>query len=416
MRARTITVSALAILVALATPGCRRTNDEAPAARAAPATPSAPATTDGPPPVPAPAPESSSANAPPADAGAAASTKLVTDEEVGPLLAKLSESAGSFPSENYVTNETSLLHVAKMLKDPKLHGRAYVGVGPEQSYTYLAMLEPKVAYVVDIRRGNFLEHMFFRGCFEAGATRMEFLSALLMRRPKGSAEAAPDGSSFAPLQAAFRGVPANPALRDEGVTRTKAVFDRLHVAHTSSDDKTLVRIHEAFSSNGLGIKYTMLDSGRAYPSLGDNFAATDAESGATSFLGTEETYQRARRLVLENRVLPVVGDFGGTHALRAVAEDMRGRNVQLGVFYSSNVEQYLFESKTYGNFVASVKAMPRDDESRLVRVWFDAGKPHPAQRAGHRTTQVSIAANAFVTRAETRPFRYYWDVVNQPSQ
>lgn len=384
--------------------GCGRT---APASLASPAPSSS---------VAAPAPSPDSANAPSAGAGSASSTKLLTDEELGPLLTKLSENAGSFPSENYVTNETSLLHVAKLLKDPKLRGRAYVGVGPEQSYTYLALLEPKVAYVVDIRRGNFLEHMIFRGCFEAGATRVEFLSALLMRRPKGSAEAGvPDGTSFAPLHAAFRGVPASPALRDEGVARTKAVFDRLHIAHTASDDKTIARIHEAFSTNGLGIKYTMLDSGRAYPSLGDNFAATDTDSGATSFLGNEDTYQRVRRLVLENRVLPVVGDFGGTHALRAVAEDMRARNVPLGVFYTSNVEQYLFESKTHGNFVASVKAMPRDGESRLVRVWFDAGKPHPAQRAGHRTTQVSVAANAFVTRAEAKPFRYYWDVVNQPA-
>ena len=160
----------------------------------------------------------------------------------------------------------------------------------------------------------------------------------------------------------------------------------------------------------------MLGSGRTYPSLGDNFAATDAESGATSFLGSEESFARVRRLVLENRVLPIVGDFGGTHALRTVADDMRARELQLGVFYTSNVEQYLFEAHTYGNFVANVSAMPRDDDSRLVRVWFDAGKPHPAQRPGHRTTQIAIRASAFVARADARPFRYYWDVVNQPTE
>jgi hypothetical protein len=117
--------------------------------------------------------------------------------------------------------------------------------------------------------------------------------------------------------------------------------------------------------------------------------------------------------VVENRVLPVVGDFGGTHALRAVADDIRARGQELGVFYVSNVEQYLFESHTYGNFVASVRAMPHDDESRLVRVWFDAGKPHPAQRPGHRTTQLAIPASTFLARASTSPFRYYWEVVNQ---
>jgi len=60
---------------------------------------------------------------------------------------------------------------------------------------------------------------------------------------------------------------------------------------------------------------------------------------------------------------------------------MRARGVNLGVFYTSKVEQYLFEQKTYDAFGESVRAMPRDDASLMVRVWFDAGKPHPAQRA-----------------------------------
>ena len=122
---------------------------------------------------------------------------------------------------------------------------------------------------------------------------------------------------------------------------------------------------------------------------------------------------RARKMVMENRVLPVVGDFGGKHALKAVADDMRARGLSLGVFYTSNVEQYLFEQRTYGNFLASVGAMPRDDASLIVRVWFDQGKPHPQQQAGHRTTQLAIGTNVFLERATKKPFRYYWDVVNQ---
>ena len=346
------------------------------------------------------------------DAEPPASTKLIADEEVGPLIARLSDRAGDFPSENYVTNETSLLHVAKVLRAPALHGRAYVGVGPEQNYTYLAMLEPRVSYIVDIRRGNLLEHMMFRGCFEAGRTRAEFLSALLARRPRTMQ----DGAGFAPAEAAFHGVTSEPALRDEGFARTKALMDRLVIAHTPGDDKALGRIHDAFAKHGLSIAYTMSNSDRRYPTLGENFAARDPEGGATSFLGSEESYARVRRLVVDNRVLPIVGDFGGAHALRAVAADMRERHETLGVFYASNVEQYLFEQHTYGAFVTSVDAMPHDDESRIVRVWFDAGKPHPAQRPGHRTTQLAFPVNAFLARAAKRPLAYYWDVVNLPAE
>jgi hypothetical protein len=160
----------------------------------------------------------------------------------------------------------------------------------------------------------------------------------------------------------------------------------------------------------------MFNSSRKYPTLGETLSALDLEGQPASFLASEESYQRVRRLVRENRVVPVVGDFGGKHALRAVADDMRARGVSLGVFYTSNVEQYLFEQKTYGAFVESVRAMPRDDDSLLVRVWFDAGKPHPLQRPGLRTTQLAIAANVFLARAAKKPFAYYWDVVNQTAE
>ena len=190
------------------------------------------------------------------------------------------------------------------------------------------------------------------------------------------------------------------------------LMDRLVIAHTPGDDKALGRIHDAFAKHGLSIAYTMSNSDRKYPTLGENFAAREPDGDATSFLGSEDSYARVRRLVVDNRVLPIVGDFGGAHALHAVAEDMRRRHETLGVFYGSNVEQYLFEQHTYGAFVTSVEAMPHDDQSRIVRVWFDAGTPHPAQRPGHRTTQLAFPVNAVLARAAKKPFAYYWDVVN----
>ena len=404
----------LALAVALAL-GCRGPHDDAPRAAANAPTSAASVTSITTSDLnPGPHPESRDAGDA-RDANATTTASLMPDDAVGPLLARLSETPGDFPSENYVTNETSLLHVAPALRDPKLRGRGYVGVGPEQSYTYLAMLEPRVAYIVDIRRGNFLEHMIFRGCFEAGRTRAEFLGALLARRaaplPEGGA-----GAGFAALEAALRATTSESALRDEGVARTKALMVRLGATRTAGDDKAIARIHEAFAKHGLAIAYTMLNSERKYPTLGENLAARDLDGAPASFFASEETYARVRRLVIENRVLPVVGDFGGKHALRAVAGDMRTRGATLGVFYTSNVEQYLFEQKTYGSFVESMRAMPSDDASLIVRVWFDAGKPHPAQRPGHRTTQLTLPVSAFLARAANKPFHFYWDVVNQTAE
>jgi hypothetical protein len=332
---------------------------------------------------------------------------LMPDAEVGPFVERLSESPGAFPSDDYVSNEPSYLEVADALRNPALAGRAYVGVGPEQNYTYVALLAPAVAYVVDIRRGNLLEHMVLRGCFEQGATRAGFLEALLARRAGAGAEA----GDLEALVAAFAKAPADRALRDAGVARTLALMDRLHVRREMGDADAVARIHDSFFSRGLAIAYTMKNSGRKYPTLAETLSQRDPDGAAASFLATDDLYARVRARVVENRVIPVVGDLGGGHALRAIADDARARGLVLGAFYASNVEQYLFDAGTHGAFVANVRALPRDDASLIVRVWFDQGRPHPLQRSGLRTTTLAFGASAFVARAEQRPFGSYWDVV-----
>ena len=189
-------------------------------------------------------------------------------------MARLSEASGDFPSDNFVSNETSYLDVAPALEDRSLRGRAYVGVGPEQNYTYIALTEPSVAYVVDLRRGNMLEHLVYRGCFEVGETRAQFLSALLARHPTAAgsrrtetdAAGAPD--ELAPLAAAFESAPPDRALLAEGVARSRAVLDRLKVVRAAGDDQGIARIHEAFFARGLSIAFEMKNSGLPFPTLG----------------------------------------------------------------------------------------------------------------------------------------------------
>lgn len=319
---------------------------------------------------------------------------LVADEAVGPLVARLSEPGREFIGENLVTNETTVLDVAGALRDRRLRGRAYVGVGPDQNFTYLALLEPAVAYVVDIRRANLLEHFVFRGAFEAGATRAEFLSALLAR---------PLARGDDPI-AAYAKTQGDPALLEAGIARTTALLRRLRVHEEPGDADAVRAIHTAFFRDGVDLAYALAGVTRRYPTFG--------ETAGAGFLASEARYVAVRALERENRVIPVVGDFGGAHALAAVAADMRARGLRLGVFYASNVEPYLFDAGTYARFVANVAAMPRDDASLLVRVWFDEGRAHPRQRGGHKTTTLAFALDVFLERARERPYGSYWEVVN----
>jgi hypothetical protein len=41
-------------------------------------------------------------------------------------------------------------------------GGTYLGVGPEQNFTYIAALRPKMALIIDIRREMMLQHLMYK--------------------------------------------------------------------------------------------------------------------------------------------------------------------------------------------------------------------------------------------------------------
>jgi hypothetical protein len=346
----------------------------------------------------------------PAQAPPAETAPLMSDTELGRLVDSLSEAPGEFPSDNFVSNETSMLHVAPLLRADSLRGRAYVGVGPEQNLTYIGLMRPSVAYVVDIRRQNMLEHLALRAAMERAHDRLELVTLLSSRAIDRGAVADPRRASVEELaDAAARAAPSRPML-DEAVERTVALQARLGIAAAPGDRAALRAALRAFQEKALDLAFTMRASGRRYPPLRALLGAKDPDGVASSFLGTEDAYAAVRAIVVSNRVVPVVGDFAGSKAFRGIGHDMRERRQSLGALYTSNVEQYLFAPNVYGRFVDNARALPHDDHSLIVRVWFDQGRAHPRQQPGHRTATLATSLARFLARHDARPYRSYWEV------
>src|ERR687891_250314 len=78
----------------------------------------------------------------------------LTDEQFWAIVTESSEPGGSFRSDNLLSNELQMQHVIPELIKTAPPGRAYLGVGPEQNFTYISVLKPSIAFIVDIRRGN----------------------------------------------------------------------------------------------------------------------------------------------------------------------------------------------------------------------------------------------------------------------
>ncbi len=71
----------------------------------------------------------------------------LTDKAFWQLVTELSEPGGYFRSDNFLSNENAFQTVIPELKSTLPTGGVYLGVGPEQNFTYIVALRPKLAFV-----------------------------------------------------------------------------------------------------------------------------------------------------------------------------------------------------------------------------------------------------------------------------
>nr|MDQ3011171.1 hypothetical protein [Acidobacteriota bacterium] len=88
-------------------------------------------------------------------------TDGLTAAEFSRLSREFSEDGGSFRSDNFTSNETPYLHIVDKLKQLGATDGAYLGVGPEQNYTYIARIRPRIAFLFDIRRQAIIQHLMY---------------------------------------------------------------------------------------------------------------------------------------------------------------------------------------------------------------------------------------------------------------
>src|SRR6185295_5152850 len=99
----------------------------------------------------------------------------LSDQDFWKLSSEFSEPNGFFRSENLVSNEHTFQYVVPALKQAVKPGGVYLGVAPDQNFTYIVATQPRMAFIVDIRRGNLLELMMYKAVIELSADRAEFI-------------------------------------------------------------------------------------------------------------------------------------------------------------------------------------------------------------------------------------------------
>lgn len=289
-------------------------------------------------------------------------------------IAALSEPGGYFDTDNLISNERSYLEVFPELEKRQVRGGAYIGVGPDQNFSYIAGVRPSIAFIVDIRRDNLLLHLLFKALFEQAHTRVEYL-ALLFGRP-------------APADiAAWRDMPidrlvqyvARPAQDGAALESTRTRLERAMrgygVPLSAGDLATIEHFHQRFIQAGVELQFETTGRGPQsyYPTYGELLLGTDGSGRQRNYLASEDSFQFVKSMQARDRIIPVIGNLSGPKALASIARLLSEQRESLSVFYASNVGFYLERNGTYPRFLANLSQIPHTPRSVVIRSIFNRG-------------------------------------------
>jgi hypothetical protein len=333
----------------------------------------------------------------------------ISDQEFWRLVTELSENGGAF-AQQYMSNEDSALFVIPGLQASARRNGVYVGVGPEQNFTYIAAIQPRLAFIMDIRRDNMIELLMYKALFELSADRAEFLSRLFARKRP------PNLDSKSSVQALFDAYQPIEVDADLYARNLREVTDRLTNTHkfplSEADRTSLNTAMNAFRTAGPHSLKGFGDT--TNPNYAQMMAATDLAGKQQSYLASEENFKIVQEMQKKNLVVPLVGDFAGDKAIRAVGRYVQEHNAVVNVFYLSNVERYLFEQGDNAKrFYANVATLPLDPSSLFIRsVTSDISRrqniPIPDQPTKWRTFLSPI--KEFLAAVSDKKIETYRDV------
>jgi hypothetical protein len=337
----------------------------------------------------------------------------------GALIERLSEKAGYFGSDNLVSNELSYLHVLGKLSQMNVTGGAYLGVGPDQSFSYIAQIKPRIAIMIDIRRDALLQHLLFKSVFMMARNRTEYLS-LLFGRPLPRDFKKWNTKTITELVDYVDRTPADNKL----IERTRAEMHRRLATYgmnlSERDIETIDEIYQAFNQSGMEVRYTIRDrpTGRFFPAYRELLLEKDLDGRQRNYLATEELFQVIKTMQDKDLIVPATGDLAGTKAVKAIGEYLREINEKVSAFYVSNVEFYLVRNGSFDQFADNVRTLPIDERSVIIRSYFNYAyytSQHPQTIDNYFSVQLLQTLDSLIKDQNAGGYETYYDLVTRRS-
>ena len=312
------------------------------------------------------------------------------DQALGKVIFACSEATNARPADNFVSNEDSIPRILGQLARRAEKGGVYLGVGPDQNFSMIAHAEPSLAFLVDFRRRNLLLHLLQRALFALSSNRITYLRRLTSRSPP---EIAHD-PHFEHLVEAFQAAPYLKSSQPSLIKEVATVLKSLEIIQ-ANEWQDLATMQTRLAGPGLNARFLAL---RMYPTLASLILAKDREGEPRHFLASESLYKRIRELQVNDRVLPVVGDFAGSHTFLALGEWLRARRFEASVIYVSDVEFFLIRQGRFAAYLANLERIPWSKSALLIRT-STREIDHPSRVPGDSSTTVIEPVSSFLRRA-----------------
>jgi hypothetical protein len=346
-------------------------------------------------------------------AGASQIPSQISDSTFWRMVTEFSEPGGYFRSDNFVSNETSFQYVIPELQRTTRPGGVYLGVAPDQNFTYLIALEPRIAFVIDIRRQNLIHHLMYKAMIEMSQDRADFMSLLFARaRPAGlDASATPEA-----LFNAFAKVAADTVVFAKNLaTITDWLTKRHGFALPAADLQSLDYVYRAFVTAGPDITYAFPNGGGRgfgrWPTYAQLMLETDGVGNNRSYLATEVNFAALKALETNNLLIPLVGNFSGDKTVRTVGRFLKEHRLTVTAFYTSNVEQYLFQQgDDWQRFYANVATLPLDSTSTFIRSLSNGGSFRPGS-PNSRSLQLISSIQETLKAVQDGRVQTYYDMI-----
>ncbi len=327
------------------------------------------------------------------------------------LMADLSEPEGYFDSDNFVSNERAYLKILPDLKLSGVQGGAYIGVGPDQNYSYIARIHPRLAFIIDIRRQNSLQHLYLKALFQLSSNRAQYMERLFGKSIAVPLQK-PQALSVSQLLHCIDQAAPNKAFADRKLSEAVHLIQSWDLGLSSADYDAIRFIAQAFMLHGPDLKFSSYNRPPRpqYPSYRQLLEETDAGGVQSNYLASEASFLFIKKLHRENRIIPIVGDLAGSSAMVKTAEELRRRNLDLTCFYVSNVEFYLFGGDRWQAYVRNMSSLPCAENACLIRSYADTWQSNSPHMPGYYMRTVVRPLQEFLADEAAGKNRNYWDL------